>query len=113
MLPDAETPKDLESLVGAFHSSDEAIKGFSYAQTERGVRSFLAVALAHGTQVDFNAITTKFPVGIDGRAKSTKKYLKNAGRLASQFSELIRAREAEKAKTAAKKSAVASESGVA
>ena len=42
MLPDAEAPKDLESLVGACHSSDEAIKGFSYVQTERGVRSFLA-----------------------------------------------------------------------
>ena len=48
MLPDAEAPKDLESLVGAFHSSDEAIKGFSYVQTERGVQSFLAVALTHG-----------------------------------------------------------------
>ena len=48
MLPDAEAPKDLESLVGAFHPSDEAIKGFSYVQTKRGVRSFLAVALAHG-----------------------------------------------------------------
>ena len=83
MLPDTKTHKDLESLVGAFHSSDEAIKGFSYAQTERGVRSFLAVALAHGTQVDFDAITPKFPVGTGGRAKSTKKYLKNTGRLAS------------------------------
>ena len=83
-----------------------AIKGFSYAQTERGVRSFLAVALAHGTKVDFDAITTKYPVGSDGKPKSTRKYLKNAGRLAGQFSELIRAREAEKAKTAAEKSAV-------
>ena len=77
------------------------------------MRSFLAVALAHGTEVDFDAITTKFPVGIDGRAKSTKKYLKDAGSLAGQFSELIRAREAEKAKIAAEKSAAVSESGVA
>ena len=111
MLPDAEAPRDFESLAGAFHSNDEVIRGFSYANTERGVRSFLAVALAHGTQVDFDAITTKFPVGTNGRAKSTKKYLKNAGRLASQFSALIRAREAKKAKTAAEKSTVASESG--
>ena len=113
MLPDAEAPKDLEGLVGAFHSSDEAIKGFSYAQTERGVRSFLAIALAHGTQVDFDAITTKNPVGTDGKPKSTRKYVKTAGRLAGQFFELIRDREAEKVKTSAEKSAAVSESGAA
>ena len=113
MLPDAEAPKDLESLVGAFHTSDEVIKGFSYVQTERGVWSFLAVALAHGVQVDFVAITTKYPVDADGKLKSTRKYVKNAGHLAGQFSELIRAREAEKAKIAAEKSAAVSESGVA
>ena len=98
-------------MVGAFHSSDEVIKGFSYAQTERGVRSFLAVSLAHGTKVDFDAITSTFPVGADGKAMSKKKFLKNVGRLASQFSQLIRAREAEKAKAAAEKPAGASESG--
>ena len=77
------------------------------------MRSFLAVALAHGTKVDFDAITTTFPVGTDGKPKSTKKYLKNAERLAGQFSQLIRAREAEKAKAAAEKSTTASESGMA
>ena len=113
MIPDAEAPKDLESLVGAFHSSDEAIKGFSNVQTERRVQSFLAVALAHGVQVDFDAITTKYHVDADGKPKSTRKYVNNAGRLAGQFSVLIRAREAEKAKIAAEKSAAVSESGVA
>ena len=109
MLPNAEAPKDLAGLVGAFHSSDEVIKGFSYTQTERRVRSFLVVALAHGTKVDFDAITTKYPVDADGKPKSTRKYVKSAG----QFSKLIQAREAEKAKVAAEKSAVVSESGVA
>lgn len=112
MLPEAEIPQDLESLVGTIHSSDEVIKGFSYAQTERGVRSFLAVALAHGTKVDFDAITSSFPVGPDEKAMSTKKFLKNVGHLASQFSKLIRACEAEKAKAAAEKSAGAFESGI-
>ena len=108
MLPSAEAPKDLAGLVGAFHSSDEAIRGFIYTQTERGVRSFLTVALAHGTKVDFDAITTKYPVDADGKPKSTRKYVKTAGRLAAQFSELIRAHEAEKAKTSAEKSAAVS-----
>ena len=112
MLPEAEVPQDLESLVGTFHLSDEVIKDFSYAQTERGVRSFLAVALAHGTKVDFDAITSTFPVGANGKAMSTKKFLKKVGHLASQFSKLIRAREAKKAKAAAEKSAGASESGI-
>ena len=67
MLPSAEAPKDLGGLVDAFHSNDEAIRGFSYTQTERGVCSFLAVALAHGIKVDFEAITTKYPVDADGR----------------------------------------------
>ena len=113
MLPSVEAPKDLAGLVDAFHSNDEAIRGFSYTQTERGVCSFLAVALAHGIKVDFEAITTKYPVDADGRPKSTRKHTKNAARLASQFSELIRAREAEKVKIAAEKSSAPSESGVA
>ena len=82
-------------------------------QTERGVCSFLAVALAHGIKVDFEALTTKYPVDADGRPKSTRKHTKNTAHLASQFSELIRAREAEKAKIAAEKSSAPSESGVA
>ena len=113
MLPSAEAPKDFAGLVDAFHSNDEAIRGFSYTQTERGVCSFLAVALAHGIKVDFEAITTKYPVDADERPKSTRKHTKTAARLASQFSELIRAREAEKAKIATKKSSAPSESGVA
>ena len=113
ILPSIEAPKDLTGLVDAFHSNDEAIRGFSYTQTERGVCSFLAVALAHGIKVDFEAITTKYPVDADGKPKSTRKYTKTAARLASQFSELIRAREAEKVKIAAEKSSAPSESGVA
>ena len=113
MLPDAKAPKDLIGLVDAFHSSDEAIRGFSYAQTERGVCSFLAVALAHGIKIDFEAITTKYPTDAEGKPKSTRKYTRTAGHLAKQFSELIRAREAEKAKTSAEKSSAPSESGAA
>ena len=113
MLPSAEAPKDLAGLVDAFHSSNDAIRSFSYAQTERGVCSFLAVALAHGVTVVFEAISTKYPADADGKPKSTRKHVKTAGRLAGQFSELIRAREAEKAKTTSEKSTAVSESGVA
>ena len=113
MLPDAEAPKDLAGLADVFHSSDEAIRRFSFAQTERGVSSFLAVALANGVKVDFEAITTKYPTDAEGRPKSTRKFTKAAGNLAKQFSELIRLREAEKAKAAAEKSSAPSESGAA
>ena len=44
------SPKDLAGLADAFHSSDEAIRRFSFTQTERGVSSFLAVALANGVK---------------------------------------------------------------
>ena len=113
MLPDAEAPKDLTGLADAFHSSDEAIRSFSFAQTECGVCSFLAVALAHGIKIDFEGITTKYPTDAEGRPKSTRKYTKTAGQLAKQFSELIRAREAARAKAAAEKSSAPSESGAA
>ena len=113
MLPDADAPKDLVGLADVFHSSDEAIRRFSFAQTERGVSSFLAVALANGVKADFEAITTKYPTDAEGRPKSTRKFMKTAGNLAKQFSELIRVREAEKAKAAAGKSSAPSESGAA
>ena len=113
MLPSVEAPKDFAGLVDAFHSNDEAIRGFSYTQTERGVCSFLAVALAHGIKIDFEAITTKYPTAAEGKPKSTRKYTRTARQLAKQFSELIRAREAEKVKTSAEKSSALSESGAA
>ena len=85
MIPGADIPESLESLADVFHANDEAIKGFSYMQTERGARSFISVAMAHGVQVDFNAITSTFPVGPDGKAVSTKKFIKLARQYASQF----------------------------
>ena len=42
MIPGADIPEDLESLVNIFHSNDEAIKGFSYMQTKRGARAYLS-----------------------------------------------------------------------
>ena len=111
MLPGKDTPESLECLADVFSANDAAIKGFSYLQTERGARSLISVAMAHGAQVDFNAITSSFPVGPDGRAVSTKKFTRQARQYASQFSKLIEAREAKKAKDAAKKAkAAASES---
>ena len=111
MLPGANIPESLERLADVLHADDAAINGFSYLQTERGVRSLISVAMAHGAQVDFDAITSSFPVGPDGRAVSTKKFTRQARQYASQFSKLIEAREAEKAKDAAKKAkAAASES---
>ena len=113
MLPDADAPKDLAGLADAFYSSNEAIRSFIFAQTERGVCSFLAVALAHGVKIDFEAITTKYPTDAEGRPTSTRKYTKTAGQLAKQFSELIQACEAAGAKAAAEKSSAPSESGAA
>ena len=111
MIPGADIPESLESLADVFHANDEAIKGFSYMQTERGARSFISVAMAHGAHVDFNAITSSFPVGPDGKAVSTKKFTKLARQYVSQFSKLIQTSEAEKAKVAAEKAkAAASES---
>ena len=111
MLPGANIPESLERLADVFHADDAAIKGFSYLQTERGARSLISVAMAHGAQVDFDAITSSFPVGPDGRAVSTKKFTRQARQYASQFSKLIEAREAKKAEDAAKKAkAAASES---
>ena len=111
MLPGKDVPETLEHLAEVFSASDAAIKEYSYLQTERGARSLISLAMAHGTQVDFHAITSSFPVGPDGKAVSMKKYTKLARPYASQFSKLIAAREAEKASEAAKKGkAAASES---
>lgn len=111
MLPGTNIPESLEHLADVFYANDAAIKEFSYLQTERGARSLISVALAHGAQVDFNAITSSFPVGPDGKAVSMKKFTKQARQYASQFSKLIEAREAKKAEDAAKKAkAAASES---
>ena len=113
MLPGVNIPESLEHLADVFHANDEAIKGFSYLQTERGARSFISVAMAHGVQVDFNAITSSFPIGPNGKAVSTKKFTRLARQYASQFSKLIQAREAEKTKAAAEKAkAAVSESEV-
>ena len=46
MLPGVNIPESLERLADVFHANDEAIKGFSYLQTERGARSFISVAMA-------------------------------------------------------------------
>ena len=105
MLPGEDAPNTLERLANVFSASDAAIKDYSYMQTERGARSLISLTLAHGTKVDFEAITSSFPVGPDGKAVSMKKYTKLAKPLASQFSKLIATREAEK-----KAKAVASES---
>ena len=78
MLPGANIPESLERLADVFHADDAAIKGFSYLQTERGARSLISVAMAHGAQVDFDAITSSFPVGPDGKAVSTKKFTRQA-----------------------------------
>ena len=94
-----------------FSANDAAIKDYSYLQTEHGARSLISLIMAHGTQVDFEAITSSFPVGSDGKSVSMKKYTKLARPYASQFLKLIAAREAEKANEAAKKAkAAASES---
>ena len=115
MVPDVPVPEDLEQLVDVFHKDDAAIEGFSYMQTECGARSLISVAMAHGAQVDFNAITSTFPTGVDDKAVSLKKFSNSARQYARHFSELIQARDAErkKKKAAAEKASAASESGVA
>lgn len=110
MLPEDDTPADLAGLVEAFQD-DDAIRKYSFAQTERGVSSFLAVALANNIEADFETVTTRYPRDSDGKAKSTRRFSKAAEKLSKQFSALIRAREAEKAKDAAAKSSAPSESG--
>ena len=111
MLPRTDIPESLEHLADVFYANDAAIKGFSYLQTEHGARSLISLAMAHEAQVDFDAITSSFPVGPDGKAVSMKKFTKQARQYASQLSKLIAAREAEKAKDTAKKAkAAASES---
>ena len=105
MLPGEDAPNTLERLANVFSASDAAIKDYSYVQTERGARSLISLILAHGTKVDFEAVTSSFPVGPDGKAVSMKKYTKLAKPLASRFSKLIATREAEKkAKAAASES---------
>lgn len=113
MLPETAVPDNLEELVDVFHKDDAAIEGFSYTQTERGARSLISVTMAHEAQVDFNTITSTFPVGADGKAISLKKFSKPARQYAQQFSELIQTREAEKKKAAAEKVSAASESAAA
>ena len=101
MLPGEDAPNTLERLADVFSANDAAIKDYSYMQTERGARSLISLILAHGTKVDFEAVTSSFPVGPDGKAVSMKKYTKLAKPLASQFSKLIATREAEKKAKAA------------
>ena len=101
MLPGEDAPNTLERLADVFSTNDAAIKDYSYMQTERGARSLISLVLAHGTKVDFEAITSSFPVGPDGKDVSMKKYTKLAKSLASQFSKPIATREAEKKAKAA------------
>ena len=111
MLPGEDAPSTLERLANVFAASDAAIKDYSYMQTERGTRSLISLIMAHGMKVDFEAITSSFPVGSDGKDVSMKKYTKLDRPLASQFSKLIATREAEKTLEAAKRAkAAASES---
>ena len=64
MFPDRVMPKKIDALISAFAGTN-AMVNFSRAQTLSGAKTVIALMQAHGTQVDFNAAFSGFPVDSD------------------------------------------------
>lgn len=94
MFPDRQLPEGVDNLLNSFSGAD-ALVDFSRAQTLSGAETVITLAQAHGAQVDFDSIFSKFPVDAAGNEVALQPFEARAGILAEKLLALLEAREKE------------------
>lgn len=98
IFPKKEVPADFNDLVAVFNADPSPLLDYSRVQTKTGSEITMALAMAHGSNVDWEKVSSSLPIDETGEVP-LKPFLKKAKKHSKLLVAMLEAEETSAEKT--------------